>query len=901
MNRCATILFLALFSGPAAAAESSARDLEFFEKKIRPVLVTYCFQCHAGTKAKGGLRLDSREAAIKGGDSGPSLVPGDAEKSMLLDAIGYGKDLKMPPKAKMPASAIADLTAWIKKGAPWPASPAGEVSLRTSEAITAEDRGFWSFRPIVDPPLPAVQNEAWGKKPLDRFILAKLEAKGIKPVAAANKRVLIRRATFDLLGLPPTPEEIDAFLADESPQAFGRVVDRLLASPHYGERWSRYWLDVARYAEDQAHTFQARAYPSAYHYRDWVVKALQNDMPYDRFIMEQIAGDLLPEGDPLARLPALGYFALGPVYYADAGEAKAAEAAELDDRIDTLGRGFLGLTVACARCHDHKFDPISTQDYYALAGVFKSSKYAEAPLAPPDVVERFNAGQKSIKDHEEKTKKYLENEAVRQGESLTGQTAKYLLASWKFNKERKANPKYTAAMAAMSEGLHDTVVERWHKYLFEAGSDKRARLGDWRQAVIRLDKARDLTSFAAAWERARFTANAYQAELVKAQQNRAAAGAKQEKAEADWLKEILPPQGIFKVEANQAEKRLDEMGRKGLALLRAELETIKKAAPPKPPFAHSLAEGQPADMRIYIRGNVKKEGEVAPRHFLRILSTDNPPRFTKGSGRLELAKAIASPENPLTARVLVNRLWQHHFGRGLVATSSNFGKLGQKPTHPELLDHLARRFLAAGWSIKAMHREIMLSSTYQLGSDWDERNATLDGNNDYLWRAHRRRLDVEAWRDTLLAVTGSLDLTVGGPSLDLGAGGNRRRTLYAKVSRHDLNGLLRLFDFPDPNITSESRPTTIGPLQQLFVLNSGFMVEQARALVRGLAAEADDTAKVRKAYLRLYGRPASEREVQLARDFLSSPPIPGEPAPGLPRWEQYAQVLLSANELTFVD
>jgi hypothetical protein len=586
-------------------------------------------------------------------------------------------------------------------------------------------------------------------------------------VRSADKPALLRRVTFDLIGLPPTPEEVEAFVRDETSDAFAKVVDRLLASPHYGERWGRHWLDVARYGEDQAHTFQARLFPNGYRYRDWVVKALNDDMPYDRFIVEQIAGDLLKEGDPKSHLPALGFFALGPHYYEDGAAKKLVQATELDDRIDTLTRGFLGLTVSCARCHDHKFDPISQADYYSLAGVFQSTKYQEVPIGPADVIARYNSSQAKVREQDAKIKQFVKAEGKGGGE-----------------------------------------------------------------------------------------------------------------------------------------KKLDEGGKKKLAEMRRELDKLKKAVPPAPPMVHTLTEGQPGNMRVYLRGNPDREGDVAPRRFLRIVAGDSPPPFTQGSGRLELGQAIASPKNPLTARVLVNRVWAYHFGKGIVATPSNFGKLGERPTHPELLDHLATRFIASGWSMKALHREILLSATYRLSCDRDERNATADPANQLLWRMNRQRLDVEAWRDALLLASGELDAQVGGPPADIGNAGNKRRTLYGKISRHQLDGLLRLFDFPDPNITSGSRPVTIVPLQQLFVLNSEFMIARSRSLAEKLAMEKDDTVRIRKAFTRVYGRPATENDVRMGLAFLRAPEDsarPGEPKATLSRWEQYAQVLLSANEFTFVD
>jgi cytochrome c553 len=729
-------------------------QLEFFEKSVRPVLSAHCFECHGEEKQRGGLRLDSRAAMMDGGDTGPAIVANNPKDSLLVKAISYQDERKMPPKAPLAPEHVAALTAWIQQGAFWPEGvrAARIVNKDAGFQITPEDRAFWSFQPLKNAPVPSVKNTAWPRGAIDRFVLAKLEASGLAPAPAADPRTLLRRVYFDLIGLPPEPEEVEDFVRDcrrgtpgervPSTQYSGRevqqaalaeVVDRLLNSPRYGERWARHWLDVARYGEDQAHTFQARKYPHGFRYRDWLIRAFNEDMPYDRFVMEQIAGDLLhpklAEGTPAQKeqLAALGFFALGPVYYGDRLKLD-----QIDDRIDTLTRGFLGLTVACARCHDHKYDPISTRDYYSLAGVFHSTDYEEVPLIAAEEVQR-------IKD------------------------------------------KQTA-------------------------------------------------------------------------------------------------------------------------------EEKKKKAPPKYPVVHSLKEGKPANLAVHIRGNPKTLGDEAPRGFLTILSGEKPTPFQQGSGRLELARAIASKDNPLTARVMVNRIWQHHFGKGLVRTPSNFGELGERPTHPELLDWLAARFIESGWSIKKLHRDIIMSAVYQQASGIrnqesgdrkaDANAAVVDADNRLLWRMNRRRLEVEAWRDAMLTVAGTLDQTVGGPSSELNAPDNRRRTLYGSVSRHDLNPLLRLFDFPDPNITSDERTLTTVPLQQLFVLNSEFMVRNAKALATRLENIADDDERIRHAFALVYGRPATQREIDLAVSFLSQANGDGI---GLSRWEQYAQVLLSANEFLYVD
>jgi mono/diheme cytochrome c family protein len=718
------ILPALIFSAAFARAEEkstdksfAAADLEFFEAQIRPILATHCHECHGPRKQEANLRLDSRGSLLAGGDNGPAARPGDPPHSLLVKAIGYDGDLQMPPKGKLDEASIAALTSWVERGIPWPAEaasprPAGDVA---KFMIRPEDRQFWSLRPVVRGPLPEVKDPAWPQTIVDRFILARLEEAKLQPAPTAGKRKLLRRITFDLTGLPPTPEEADSFLADQSPDAYERVVDRLLASPRYGERWARHWLDVARYGEDQAHTFQARKYPEGYRYRDWLIGAFNRDLPYDDFVRQQIAADLIDGEDKLTRLPALGFFACGPVYY---GDRQGMD--QISDRIDTLSRGFLGLTVACARCHDHKYDPISTVDYYALAGVFASTEYVETPLVS---AEEVAAAEKALTEKEKKD---------------------------------KVRPKY--------------------------------------------------------------------------------------------------------------------------------------------PFVHALKEGEPKAVRVHIRGNADNLGEEAPRRFMEVLCTSEPVPFQQGSGRLELAAAIASPDNPLTGRVIVNRLWQQHFGRGLVRTASNFGVLGERPSHPELLDWLAAELVGGKWELKRIQRRLVISATYRQESATTD---SFDPDNRLLGRMSRRRLEVEAWRDAMLAVTGRLDGTIGGPSLDLASAENRRRTLYGAISRHELNDLLRLFDFPDPNATAEQRPTTTVPLQQLFVLNSEFMVASAKALVARLAAgdAPEDAARVRQAFEIVYGRAPSERELELSVRYLRAE-VSQE---GLSRWERFCHTLLAANEFLYVD
>ncbi len=779
---------------PAGAGKPDPAEEEFFEAKVRPVLAEHCLECHGAEKSKAGLRLDGRASMLKGGDGGPAVVPGKPERSALVEAIRYDSEVQMPPKGKLKDAEIAALTEWVKRGAPWPSprpglasstkatadrSPAaapGKPAASIASAALEQARSFWSFRPVGDPEPPPVRDAARTASPIDRFILARLEAAGLAPSPTADKVALIRRVTFDMVGLPPTPDEVAAFVRDNSPDAYARLVDRLLASPHYGERWGRYWLDVARYGEDQAHSFQPRLYPHGYRYRDWVIGALNRDLPYDRFVLEQVAGDLVdgPESGRLDRLAALGFFACGPVYYGDGKQLD-----QYADRIDTLARGFLGLTVACARCHDHKYDPIPTTDYYALEGVFASTRYVEVPAAPREQIEAYDKAQAAIKDKEKEIADFLQAEAKR------------------------------------------------------------------------LKKPRVPTNQLKAFER-----------------------------------------------------MLEGDAKKTVKAMRAEVDELKKKAPPKYPVIHTLADATPTDMPVLVRGNPATPGAKVPRRFLAALGGEGGP-FRNGSGRLELARAIASPDNPLTARVIVNRIWQHHFGRGLVGSASNFGALGERPSHPELLDWLARRFVESGWSLKALHREILLSSTYRQSSRFDAKGHATDPGNTLLWRMNRRRLDVEAWRDAMLAVAGRLEESLGGPSIGLDSPANRRRTAYAAVSRHDLAWMLRLFDFPDPNITSGGRVETIVPLQQLFALNSELMVSAARAVAARLhqpgEAAPDDPAPIRRAYRLLYGREATPRELTIGLTYLRAEDRPEAARPDLGRWERYAQALLAANEFLFVD
>ena len=704
-------IFVMLLVGtvPAEELSRSREQADFFERRIRPVLIEHCYECHAGDEdaIQGGLRLDDPGAMQRGGDSGSAVTPGDPDKSLLLTAIRYD-DLEMPPEGRLPDRIVRDFEKWIELGAvdPREADPA-LAEARDADIDWEQARSFWAFQPPQPHQAPATADSSWPATKLDRFVLARLERHGLTPSAPADRRVLIRRLYFDLVGMPPTPEEIEAYLNDRRGHATRRLVDRLLSSPAHAERWARVWLDVARYAEDQAHIVgnnDSLTYPNAYRYRDWVIEALAADLAYDQFVRLQLAADLI-DADEQGNHLALGFLGLGPKYYRRNSPEVMAD--EWEDRIDTVSRGLLGLTVACARCHDHKYDPIPTEDYYALAGVFAGTEMFNRPL----------------------------DESV------------------------------------------------------EANKDGQAK----------------------------------------------------------------KPQNAV----------------------------------------HIVREGKPQDLQVMIRGDVSKRGPLVKRRFLTVLCRDTT-RLDEGSGRRQLAEAIVDRDNPLAARVIVNRVWHQFFGQPLVGTPSNFGMLGERPSHPALLDDLAVRFMEQGWSLKWLQREIVLSATYQQSSDLKPEKLALDPGNRWLWRMTRRRMSVEGYRDALLAVSGQLDRQVGGVSHEVDEPESSRRTIYGKVSRLDLNPWLARFDFPDPNAHSAKRVETTTPLQKLFLLNSPFLVQQADRLAARLEAYGGSyRSRIEYAYRLLFGRPPTVREAELGEQFVEG---------GAPQlWSQYAQALLISNEMFMVD
>jgi hypothetical protein len=867
------VRLLALFLLPLIV--HGADPKEFFESRIRPLLVKNCFACHTQTRM-GGLEMTSREALLKGGASGPVITPGDPDGSVLIQAVRHTHArLKMPPAGRLAEQEISDLAAWIKDGAVWgdPAAiPKGEKYV-----ITPEQRSFWAFRAIRKPQPPAVRNLSWTRTPIDRFILAKLDERGLAPMAPASKRVLIRRATLDLTGLPPTLEEVDSFLKDSSPQAFAKVIDRLLASPHYGERWGKYWLDVARYSDDKLDSTGETPHPNAFRYRDWVIQAFNEDMPYDIFVKAQIAGDLFG-----------GKHAAGAGMYALSPEQQ-------DDRVDVTTRGFMGLTVACAQCHDHKYDPIPTRDYYSLLGIFNSSTYHELPLAPADVVAAYDAHKKKIEEKEKELKQFVESQAAQLAAILASRASAYMLA----------------AAGRSSAEVDKPTLERWQAYL-KLPQKEHPFLKTWDEAVARSAPTAELEKSAREFQSLLLAVNDEKKQIDE--KNLIRLGGSMERrvlTNADLLslardkyflwRDFFSGErfGQSRIESvlHYGDPKIDRWlsgeWKSHLERLRSELAELKRTLPPQYPFLHTLKDApKPTVQRVLIRGARDNPGEIAPRRFLQVLSDGEPREFTNGSGRLELAESIANPNNPLTARVIVNRVWMHHFGQGIVRTPSNFGQLGDRPSHPELLDYLAARLVEQKWSLNALHREIMLSAVYQLSASNSGKNNAADPDNRLLWRAARRRLDVEALRDSMLFVSGNLDAVLGGPPIRLTEEKNVRRTVYGYVSRKKLDTLLAIFDHPNPNSTSEQRIITNVPLQRLFLLNSSFVMRQAEALAARVSTAGDDTARIRCAYGLAFGREPSKAELALGVDFLAA---------GDKTWPQYAQVLLASNEFLFVD
>ena len=760
------------------AGKIPPEQAEFFEREVRPLLVKHCFECHSAKSKplQGGLRLDTRAATRKGGESGEVLVPGQPEESLLIDAVRHDS-IKMPPKKKLLPREIRTFERWVAMGAPDPRI--GGPSLSAVAPDSPEARAWWAFRPFTSR-VPSPPGDTWSLNRIDRFVLDRLRLGKLTPSPTADRRTLIRRLSFDLNGLAPSPEAVDRFVDDTTPGSYDRLVARLIASPAYGEHWGRFWLDKARYTDALPSFESSTANP--WRYRDWVVDALNADAGYDDFVSRQLATDLMDETGP-DDLAALGFFGLSPTYWKelklDISLVRETVAKELEERVDVFSRTFLGLTLACSRCHDHKFDPISNRDYYAIGGVLMSSRPVDRPLAGNDV--------------------------------------------WlPIRKAREEVRNLTVSLAKMKEQLPKTEANK-------------KRFKEIDEKIKQIRKSAEFASSTV---------------MVRA----------------------VEEASIHVVPDGPARNRIE------------------------------FRRGQPRDLHIHIRGNPMRKGPLVPRRFLEVLTAGKLKPFQNGSGRLELARALFDDGHPLVARVIVNRIWEQHFGHGLVRTPSNFGTQGQLPSHPGLLDDLAARFVSHDWSLKWLHREIVGSATYRQSSHNRADGQVTDPDNRLLWRASPRRLAIEPWRDAMLQVTNSLDQRLGGPAGDLGNDNNSRRTLYGKIDRKRLSVILKMHDFPDPGTHSPHRKPTTTPVQQLFAMNSPFLFQQADRLALQISGSQRQPVKsgIHAAYRVLFQRTPGADELALGERFLAG----GEAASSAQinsRWSQYLHALLASNEFLFID
>jgi mono/diheme cytochrome c family protein len=942
MTRLRSLLLTGVFtvaSGAAIAAEPSKEQVAFFEAKIRPILAEKCYKCHsvAEGKAKGGLTLDSRQGVFKGGDSGAAVKPGDPDNSLLIKSISYDDpDLQMPPKGeKLSDKEIADLKTWVKMGAP---DPRKDVKGGKLTGLTDKAKEHWAYKPVQKPAIPTVRNRAWCVTPVDAFVMQKIEAKGMAPspdliTSMAGKEILLRRATYDLIGLPPTPEEITAFLADQTPNAFAKVVDRLLASPHYGERWGRYWLDTARYSDTTGGEANANRadyrYPYAYTYRDWVIKAFNDDLPYDQFITQQLAADKLPE-NKTENLAALGFITVGE-RFDNANDI-------INDRIDTVSKGFLGLTVSCARCHDHMFDPITMKDYYALHGVFASTvEPAEKPVigkVDPKLKADFDLKVAAIE--EENRGKYYKlmgdlSFMFRQ------KAASYLMAAHFARRRDNTEDQLKAEKIITEEKLDQQVVNEIRNRLrrdhevfgpfarFEDGGNwsavsaeiaKDKKLNPIVATALKNASPSSIDALADIYGKLFMSVDAKAKDIIKAYADAKTApgagvslGSKSESKVAPAMMEMSSSMmmmgggsdgksgtvaGVDPAIAQlvsmpmrlQPAYELDHGGLQAVVRgLNNQLQgrgQFNFAKVNELMLTHDGSEARamvvtdspnPRDSAVLLRGQANTPGETVPRRFIEVLSNGKPQPFKLGSGRLELAQAIASKANPLTARVMVNRVWMHHFGQGFVRTPDDLGTQSEAPSHKELLDYLSWYFMEQGWSLKKLHKMIMLSRVYQISSYTVPAHEQIDPENRLLWRANVRRLDFEAMRDSMLVMSGRLDRTVYGQPVNLtDEPYSYRRSVYGYVDRGNVPELLQNFDFANPDMPNSARTSTIVPQQALFLMNSPMSVDVARRVIArpSVLNAGADFKRVMEIYRVIFQRTPRPEEIDMAIKFITA-------------------------------
>ena len=891
----ALLLAATAVASPLIAAQPSAEQTEFFEKQIRPILANRCYECHSvEKKTKGGLALDTAASTLKGGDTGPALVPGDPEKSLLIDAVRYkNHDLQMPPKRQLSAEEVKALEDWVKMGAPDPRT-APIVAKKGRVIDIKEGRKFWSFTPIARVEPPKVEGAA---SPIDAFIQAKLQKEGLHPAPPTDKRTLIRRATYDLIGLPPTPQEVADFLADNSPEAFDKVIERLLASPHYGERWGRHWLDVARYADSNGMD-ENIAFGNAWRYRDYVVRSLNEDKPYNQFLIEQIAGDLLPSSEEA--MTGTGFLALGARVLAEPDMQKL-EMDIIDEQMDTIGKAFMGMTIGCARCHDHKFDPITQADYYSMAAIFRSTRnladekmgaikfWYEHSLATPEQIAEKKKYDEDVKAQKARIAAVSTKARTAIHAQLEERATDYLIAAT-FLPEK---PKLTdATTVAKAQDLEASILLSCRQYL-DLHPDHPV-FNVWRDLAPGQDAVALREHYDAVFADART------------------------RKKGDAYTALTDLKGFLALPAKD-EDVLDKETLAQIAAMTTEVTEFEAKGPDLPALM-SVTDGKiQKTLPIHLRGSYLTLGEAVERGFPEVMRTSftKPILPAKHSGRLQLAEWMASSEHPLTARVIVNRVWRWHFGQGIVSTTDNFGILGAKPSHPELLDWLACNFIENGWSIKDLHRLIMKSAVYQQASTVsfspsdkvDPRIA--DPENHLLWHANIQRLEAEEIRDAMLYTCGWLDMTIGGKTIplhnrefvfnhtskDATTYESARRALYLPVIRNHLYNMLEQYDYPDPTMPTGSRNSTVIAPQALIMMNAPVVTESSQRLAKKLASLPSDVARVQEAYQMLFSRPPKEHEVAdalaMVREFRTTEPPDRA-------WAIFCQALYAANEFIYL-
>jgi cytochrome c553 len=953
------VLWLASSVCAADDAADDAATLELFEKHVRPTLIEQCVRCHGPDKQQGGLRLDSREGWANGGDSGPAIIAGQAD-SLLLQAIGYDdSNLEMPPRGKLPEQTIRAFETWVASGAADPRTPeAAEPSMKQIQAPSVQQgRSFWSFQPVVRPAVPAVNNDSWCNSDIDRFVLARLEQERLSPGQDADPYVLLRRLYYDLIGLPPTPAQIEQFRSDRSPAAYEEWVNRLLDSHHFGERWGRHWLDVVRYAESSGGG-RTLLLPDAWRYRDYVIDALNDDVPYDRFVMEQIAGDLLECRDwnqQRRGLIATAFLLLGPTNY-EMQDKDILEMDVVDEQLDTMGKAFLGMTIGCARCHDHKFDPIPARDYYAMAGIFKSTaslihsnvsawNTAELPLPPEEAA--------AVELHEEQL-------AAAKAE-LAQATKRWIEAGGKAKKKQTGSqsidPQTLAGVVVddgaaerIGEWTESTSVARFvgEHYIHDGTEKKGEKSVIYRPELPESGRYEVRLSYSASSNRStNVPVHVHHTDgetVVRVNQKQAptiddafvslgvfqfdvaneprvvvsSEGSEDGVVIADAIvflasgkitrtTKARTTEAKTKVATAKDASRLREL-KQAVDRLAKQVKMLEQSAPSRPVAMATKDDQETGDIHVAIRGLVHQPGPITPRGVIEVASWGPFQAIPSGqSGRKQLAEWLADERNPLTARVIVNRVWYWLIGRGIVPTVDNFGSMGQLPTHPELLDHLASSFTQHGWSIKQLIRQIVLSRVYQLSSRSELAAATVDPSNKLLWRMNRRRLRAEDIRDSLLLVSGSLDLAYGGSNIKEGTKSeygyrfdSTRRSVYLPVFRNTLPEIFEVFDFADPNIQGGKRTSSTVASQALLMMNHPFVIQHCERAASNLLATSTSSIveRIGHAYLQVLGRAATEQELAVAIDLVGST---GQDGSDPIRWAMLYQVLFQCLDFRYLD